>query len=298
MKLWMLVMLLLWPCSVSAALCTLTWNANTENLLAGYWLYHGLQSAVYDSRLGPIGVSSTPTTTCDEWGILSDNKTHFFAVTAFLSNGVESARSDEVSTYLLSNMTKVNTSTTITSITGSNLTDQPYTVSTAVSPGGTGTVTVTDGTGASCSSVAPMGSCSLTSTTAGTKTITAAYGGDSTYNASEGTTTFVVSSNTSVPNTPGNVNGIKSSTNVNGRTVYSAKITWADNSLNESGFKLQRFKASSKGCVLERTFTKTVGANVTSYTDSTASSQTCGYGVASYNSAGASTFVADLNLSQ
>jgi hypothetical protein len=143
-----------------------------------------------------------------------------------------------------------------------------------------------------------MGSCSLTSTTAGTKTITAAYGGDSTYNASEGTTTFVVLSNTSVPNTPGNVNGIKSSTKVNRTTVYSAKITWADNSLGESGFKLQRYKTNSKGCILETTFTVTVGANITSYTDSTASSQTCGYGVASYNSAGASTFVADFNLSQ
>jgi hypothetical protein len=298
MKLWMLVMLLLWPCSVSAALCTLTWTANTENLLAGYWLYHGLQSGIYDSKLGPIVVNSTPATTCDDWGILNDNKTHFFAVTAFLSSGLESARSDEVSIYLLNNMTKVDTSTTITSITGSNLTDQPYTVASAVSPGGTGTVTVTDGTGASCSSVAPTGSCNLTSTTAGTKTITAAYGGDSTYNASQGTTTFVVSSNTSVPNTPGNVNGIKSSTKVNRTTVYSAKITWADNSLDESGFKLQRYKTTAKGCILETTFTVTVGANITSYTDSTASSQTCGYGVASYNSAGTSTFVADFNLSQ
>jgi hypothetical protein len=107
-----------------------------------------------------------------------------------------------------------------------------------------------------------------------------------------------VSSNASVPNTPGTVDGIKSSTKVNRTTVYSAKITWADNSLDESGFTLQRFKTNQKGCILETSFTVAVGANVTSYTDSTASSQTCGYGVASYNGAGTSTFVADFNLSQ
>jgi hypothetical protein len=236
-----------------------------------------------------------PTGSCSLTSTTAGTKT---ITAAYGEDGTYTASQGTTTYVVSSNMTTVNTSTTITSITGSNLTGQPYTVSYAVSPGGTGTVTVTDGTGASCSSVAPTGSCSLTSTTAGTKTITAAYGEDGTYTASQGTTTYVVLTNTSVPNTPGNVNAIMSSTMVNSKTVYKATISWTDNSLNESGFKLQRFKNSSKGCVLETNFTVTVGANVTKYTNSSASSQTCGYGVASYNSAGTSTFVTDFNLSQ
>jgi hypothetical protein len=48
----------------------------------------------------------------------------------------------------------------------------------------TGTVTVSDGTGDSCTAAAPSGSCVLTITTAGTKTLTAAYPGDSNFSAS------------------------------------------------------------------------------------------------------------------
>ena len=296
---WGLFGLLLWPCSVSATVCTLAWDANTETDLGGYWVYHGLQSGVYGPALGVIGVGATPTTTCDTWGIVADNQMHFFVVSAFNASGAESAKSNEVSKYLATNVTpKTDTTTAITSITGSNIVGQPYSVSYAVSPGGTGTVTVTDGTGASCSSAAPTGSCSLTSTTAGTKTITAAYGGDTTYNASQGTTSYAVTTHETSPNPPSNMNAIMSSAKVNKQTVYSSTMSWTDNSVNESGFKLQRFTKTPKGCTLDSSFKATVGIDVTSYKDSTPTANTCGYGVAAYNSAGASTFVTDYTLAQ
>src|SRR5207249_2151375 len=48
----------------------------------------------------------------------------------------------------------------------------------------TGNVTVSDGTGGSCSATVAAGNCSLTSTTAGAKTLTASYGGNSNFNGS------------------------------------------------------------------------------------------------------------------
>jgi hypothetical protein len=66
----------------------------------------------------------------------------------------------------------------------------PYTVTFAVSANApatgtpTGTVTVTDGTGASCTATVAQGSCTLTSTTAGTKMVSATYNGDANFNPS------------------------------------------------------------------------------------------------------------------
>ena len=88
---------------------------------------------------------------------------------------------------------KASTTTTITNAaalaTASNAgVAYPVTYSVAVTaPGGgtpTGTVTVSDGTGATCSGTVAAGTCSLTSTTAGAKTITASYGGDTSFNTS------------------------------------------------------------------------------------------------------------------
>jgi len=59
-----------------------------------------------------------------------------------------------------------------------------------VSPGSgipTGTVTVSDGTGASCNAAVGAGSCQLTPATAGSKTLTATYGGDANFNGSSDT---------------------------------------------------------------------------------------------------------------
>jgi len=78
-----------------------------------------------------------------------------------------------------------------TTVTGTNpnstVVGQPYLVSFTVAatpPAGgtpTGTVTVSDGTGATCTGAAPSGSCSLTSTTEGTKSIVATYTGDANF---------------------------------------------------------------------------------------------------------------------
>ncbi len=68
----------------------------------------------------------------------------------------------------------------------------------AISPGTgtlTGSVTVSDGSGASCTIAAlssGSGSCDLTSTTQGSKTLTASYAGDSNFNSSSGTTSHSV----------------------------------------------------------------------------------------------------------
>ena len=73
-----------------------------------------------------------------------------------------------------------------------SVTGQTYTVSfsvthTAGTP--TGSVTVSDGTSATCSGTlnAGLGSCDLTSTSAGSKTLTANYGGDGSFSSASGT---------------------------------------------------------------------------------------------------------------
>lgn len=79
-----------------------------------------------------------------------------------------------------------------------------YTVSVSVtgfSP--TGTVTVDDSNGNTCTITLPGSNCSLTSTTVGTKTITATYGGDANNTGSADTESYEI---TAVPpNSPGGV---------------------------------------------------------------------------------------------
>ncbi len=65
----------------------------------------------------------------------------------------------------------------------------------AASPVGsspTGTVTVSDGTGASCTYTLPATNCTLASTTVGTKTLTATYSGDANFNGSNAQTSHTV----------------------------------------------------------------------------------------------------------
>lgn len=78
--------------------------------------------------------------------------------------------------------------TTITGVSSnSTVVGEPYTVNFTVaatppaSGSPSGTVTVADGTGATCIGAAPSGSCALASTTAGTKSLVATYAGDANF---------------------------------------------------------------------------------------------------------------------
>ena len=86
--------------------------------------------------------------------------------------------------------------TTLTSITDApdpSVTGQAYTVGftlNVTSPGAgtpTGTVTVSDGAGGTCTATLPTTSCSLTSILAGNKTVTITYNGDANFNTSSNT---------------------------------------------------------------------------------------------------------------
>ncbi|MFZ1700807.1 MAG: Ig-like domain repeat protein [Pyrinomonadaceae bacterium] len=86
---------------------------------------------------------------------------------------------------------KADTTTAITSDTPDpSLVNQPYTVNwtTLVTTPGVGTptgdVTVSDGTGGTCSAPVMTGTCDLTSTTVGNKTLVATYPGDDNFNGS------------------------------------------------------------------------------------------------------------------
>jgi hypothetical protein len=76
---------------------------------------------------------------------------------------------------------------------------QPYTVRWSISvlpPGAgtpTGSVTVSDGAGGSCSAPVATGSCTLTSTTVGSETLTVSYAGDGNYLATVNATSHQVS---------------------------------------------------------------------------------------------------------
>jgi len=97
---------------------------------------------------------------------------------------------------------QVNSAATTTTITSDNpdpsVVGQPYTVNVTVAvnaPGvgmATGTVSITDGTGAMCTATltagAPStGSCMITSTSSGSKTLTATYSGDTNFSTSSDT---------------------------------------------------------------------------------------------------------------
>ena len=80
----------------------------------------------------------------------------------------------------------------------------------------TGSISVSDGTGATCTITLPATSCNLTGTTAGAKTLTATYNGDANYNASptssgaphtvnKADTTAAVTGDSPDPSTPGQV---------------------------------------------------------------------------------------------
>jgi hypothetical protein len=69
---------------------TLEWDPNTESNLAGYRLYVGIASGVYDRS-----IEAGLVTTCTVPGLLS-GQTYYFAATTYNTSGAESAKSNEV----------------------------------------------------------------------------------------------------------------------------------------------------------------------------------------------------------
>jgi hypothetical protein len=109
----------------------------------------------------------------------------------YLSNGNFAA---SASAALTQTVNKANTTTTISSITPNPVgVGKPVTVSFTVgvvAPGSgapSGTVTVSDGAGATCVATLPATSCALTSTATGSHTLTATYSGDGNFAGSSGT---------------------------------------------------------------------------------------------------------------
>jgi hypothetical protein len=94
-------------------------------------------------------------------------------------------------------ITRISTTTTITSDTPDpSVTGQPYLVSFTVTPAGagtpSGTVTVTDGAGATCAALVAAGSCTLAPVSAGSRVLTASYSGDAAFDPSAGTAAHII----------------------------------------------------------------------------------------------------------
>lgn len=83
-----------------AALCTLAWNANTEEDLAGYRVYHAVSSRGQTIGSPNASVGLALTATCEQIGVTQDGLTHFIVVTAIDLGGLESGASNEVSVVL------------------------------------------------------------------------------------------------------------------------------------------------------------------------------------------------------
>lgn len=74
----------------ASANVTFQWDANTESDLAGYRLYQGVSSGVYDAVVADIPAGTETVT------IAVDDGTYFWALTAYDADGNESGFSNEV----------------------------------------------------------------------------------------------------------------------------------------------------------------------------------------------------------
>jgi hypothetical protein len=125
--------------TVHAAQVSLAWDRNSETDLAGYIVYYGTGSRVYNWF---IDVGNA--TTCTVTG-LADGSTYYFAATAYDSSGLESVYSSEVSKSMCTySISPPGQSFTATGGTGSvNVTTQSTCPRTASS--GASWVTITSG---------------------------------------------------------------------------------------------------------------------------------------------------------
>jgi hypothetical protein len=84
------VLLALFPSPLAASTLTLAWNPNTEDDLAGYKVYYGVQSGNYDSIIDVGNVTQYTVTN------LEPETRYYFAVTAYDTSSNESDFSEEV----------------------------------------------------------------------------------------------------------------------------------------------------------------------------------------------------------
>src|SRR2546428_4167350 len=170
--------------TISTALTVQTGNGTPNRLRTTSWqIGSGAVNCVNTPDQISAGTFSTT------FNITAPSLTGTYSV-SFVAYGDDICSANPSSPLTLSNaiIVKDNTTTTITSDTPDpSVVGQPYTVTwtvTVAHPGSgtpTGTVSVNDGTGASCSAVVATGGCWLTSTTAGAKTVTAVYSGASNF---------------------------------------------------------------------------------------------------------------------
>jgi hypothetical protein len=88
---WGLIILVCSAFELEAAVVTLAWDLSSSPNIAGYRLYSGTTSGVYDQTIEIGNATSTLVSN------LVTGKTYFFTVTAYNTMGVESAPSNEVS---------------------------------------------------------------------------------------------------------------------------------------------------------------------------------------------------------
>ena len=168
-----------------------------------------------------------------------------------------------------------------------------YTVTSATGTP-TGNVTVTDGSAINTCTVLAA-TCSITSTTAGSKTITVTYAGDSNFAASSNTKSHAVL--TPLPS-PSNVNASMTSSTKKGVTTYSGDINWSyGKPRTGTTFVVRRYVTSGSSCVLDAGFNLvTVSSANNAYKDSQATVGTCAYSVAATKGGASSNIVGDKNL--
>lgn len=78
-----------------AAICTLSWDANTETDLAGYRVFQTPSGVLYPPE--PAWIGNATEVTCDQLGATVSGTTYYFHVTAYDTAGNVSGPSNEVS---------------------------------------------------------------------------------------------------------------------------------------------------------------------------------------------------------
>lgn len=93
--LFMLLATVLFSTAVLAAQVQVTWNANTEEDLAGYRLYVGQEAGQYGEPVDVGNVTGHVMEITPEYGA-----TYYFALTAYDTSGNESGYSDEATCFV------------------------------------------------------------------------------------------------------------------------------------------------------------------------------------------------------